>query len=392
MKQVLIFNPDNDLALADGGINYIAPAVVRKMADDLAMLPVWYAPADSYVIASPYSNEEFFQAMRQTFQIDSKLITFPELVGYGEIDIIPWGWNHTLSKYLQSFNINLNNSPSTDEIEELKAFSHRRNAVKLLPKLKVDTHFCGDSSYLTSIDACQSYITSHPHTLLKSPLSGSGKGLNWCKDDFTQQIHGWCQRVIHSQGGVIVEPVYCKEMDYAMEFYSDGKGEVSFVGYSFFETSQSGFYEANHLMSDTEIETRLESYVPKIVIHQLRQQLQTELSDLIGSSYKGYLGVDMMICHFREKPYYRIHPCVEINLRMNMGVVSHMLYKRSVAPTSKGIFKIGYHPAKTGIAAYYKAMTFLHPIQIEDGKVVRGYLPLTPIHPDTQYHAFILIE
>ena len=145
MKQVLIFNPDNDLALADGGINYIAPAVVRKMADDLAMLPVWYAPADSYVIASPYSNEEFFQAMRQTFQIDSKLITFPELVGYGEIDIIPWGWNHTLSKYLQSFDINLNNSPSTDEIEELKAFSHRRNAVKLLPKLKVDTHFCGDS-------------------------------------------------------------------------------------------------------------------------------------------------------------------------------------------------------------------------------------------------------
>ena len=75
-----------------------------------------------------------------------------------------------------------------------------------------------------------------------------------------------------------------------------------------------------------------------------------------------------------------------------MGVVSHIINERYVAPSSKGIFKIGFHPAHTGIMAYYKAMSVLHPLQDVDGKVVRGYLPLTPIYADTQYHAFILIE
>ena len=38
-----IFNPDADMALADGKENYIAPASARLMARDLALLPLWYA-------------------------------------------------------------------------------------------------------------------------------------------------------------------------------------------------------------------------------------------------------------------------------------------------------------------------------------------------------------
>ena len=37
--------------------------------------------------------------------------------------------------------------------------------------------------------------------LLKAPLSGSGKGLNWCKGTFTPFISGWCTRVAALQGG-----------------------------------------------------------------------------------------------------------------------------------------------------------------------------------------------
>ena len=46
--------------------------------------------------------------------------------------------------------------------------------------------------------------------LLKAPLSGSGKGLNWCKGIFTPFISGWCTRVAASQGGIIAEPIYNK--------------------------------------------------------------------------------------------------------------------------------------------------------------------------------------
>ena len=35
-----VFNPDADMALADGKENYIAPASARLMARDLALLPI----------------------------------------------------------------------------------------------------------------------------------------------------------------------------------------------------------------------------------------------------------------------------------------------------------------------------------------------------------------
>lgn len=36
-----LFNPDQDLALASGETNYMAPASARKMAEELALLPIW---------------------------------------------------------------------------------------------------------------------------------------------------------------------------------------------------------------------------------------------------------------------------------------------------------------------------------------------------------------
>ena len=47
-----------------------------------------------------------------------------------------------------------------------------------------------------------------------------------------------------------------------MEFYSDGKGRITFAGYSLFRTNAGGAYEGNRLLPDAEIERRLSAYVP----------------------------------------------------------------------------------------------------------------------------------
>ena len=144
--------------------------------------------------------------------------------------------------------------------------------------------------------------------------------MNWCKGIFTTFISGWCARVAASQGGVVGEPIYNKVEDFAMEFYADGRGRVVFAGYSVFHTGGSGMYAGNDLLSDEKILQKLSAYVPQEEFIRLRTRLEEELSALFGGFYHGYLGVDMMICHFPdEAPVYRIHPCVEINLRMNMG-------------------------------------------------------------------------
>jgi len=52
------------------------------------------------------------------------------------------------------------------------------------------------------------------------------------------------------------------------------------------------------------------------------------------------MGVDMMIC--RTGKGFRLHPCVEINMRMNMGLVARRFFDRFVHADSEGIYRIGY--------------------------------------------------
>lgn len=129
-----------------------------------------------------------------------------------------------------------------------------------------------------------------------------------------------------------------------MEFRSSGNGRFGFAGYSQFRTGGSGAYRGNLLISDAAIERNLLEYIPVEEIYKLRDRLEQELSLRFGTIYNGYLGVDMMICRFPESPVYRIHPCVEINLRMNMGVVARHIYDHYIYPTSTGAFQISYYP------------------------------------------------
>jgi len=265
-------------------------------------------------------------------------------------------------------------------------------AVQLLPGLQVDEVFCGESCYLTALSDCRAFVESLERCLLKAPLSGSGKGLNWCKGAFTPLIERWCARIIEQQGGVVGEPIYNKVEDFAMEFYSDGKGRIIFAGYSLFRTNAGGAYEGNRLLPDAEIERRLSAYVPVAALHRLREELQRRLSVSLGTEYTGYLGVDMMICRFALFPEFRIHPCVEINLRMNMGLVSRMLYDRYVRPGAGGTFRISYHPSDGQALQEHDAMTVAHPLDTRNGRVLKGYLPLVPVRKSSRYRAYILVE
>lgn len=115
-----------------------------------------------------------------------------------------------------------------------------------------------------------------------------------------------------------------------------------------------------------------------------------ELAEVIKGSYEGYLGVDMMICR-TQNGGYAIHPCVEINLRMNMGVVARLIYDNYVCDGGQGRYVIEYY-AKPGEAWHsHLALQEKHPLYLENGKVKSGYLSLTPVENNTSYQAYILI-
>ncbi|HBQ56302.1 MAG TPA: hypothetical protein DD786_04030 [Porphyromonadaceae bacterium] len=384
-----LFNPENDLALANFGINYTPPASAVKIADDLAILPVWYAPEGAKVIAATAQNEQFLSRLKDFFALEVSLIPFSGISLFPKEKIIPWGWNPALRKKLLDAGAMEESLPSMEELKQLRSDSGRKNAIHILNELRAENNaFCGESYFFSAVDDVLHFLHSrNGDHVLKMPNSGSGKGLSWIKGKITDKQTDWCRRVIHEQGGLIAEPVLNKIRDFAMEFcLSDNKAE--FIGYSLFQSTSSGAYMGNFLMPQTDIEERLGEYTGPELLPQLRKSLAEKLCRQYPS-HSGCLGVDMMVC--KTNRGYQIQPCVEINLRMNMGIVAYILYDRFVKPGSTGKFTVDFFKKTGGALTFQQKMSTDFPLIVENGKIISGFLALTPVSEQTQYLAYVFV-
>lgn len=394
---IYIFNPDNDLALACNEPNYMPPASARMMASQLALLPVWYAEEDSVVVADVL-NKAYLCKMQSLFQLPVKLISASDISLFcrscddmSHLQLAPWGWNLSFCRRLMRLGVPESLLPDKEDLQKLRTLSGRRMAVKVMDHLKGMNGVVGENVWIESSDECVSFFASHGASVFKAPWSGSGKGLLWCRRTLGAPLQAWCAKVIREQGGVVASPIYNKVCDFAMEFVSNGNGEVLFVGYSLFFATHTGAYEGNRLLSDEAIEAYLSFYISVSLLAEVRLKLLGELA-IYYADYQGVLGVDMLICRQEEDGKYALFPCVEINARMNMGLVSHIIYQRYVAHHHKGKFMIEHHPSTHELIACHESDSRLYPLEVSDGRVVRGYLPLTPITSESVYRAYLLVE
>lgn len=401
MAKTYIFNPDSDLALANGDANYLPPRSARRMADDLSLLPAWYADEGDAVLI-PSSDVIYYWSKTLSNNIlrsEIKLVTNKESLP--SQPLFPWGWNAALVKQMKVRGLGDEHLPSVEEMEALRALSSRRMAVEVLKALMQnlsDTHrLIGEAAFCVTEEEIVQQVTSYPTTMLKAPWSSSGKGLRRGQGEYAPPLSGWCARTLAQQGAVVVEPLYRKVKDFAMEFYSAGDGApLTFVGYSRFVTDANGSYEGNLLMADEEIERELSTYVSREALHTVRAMLQELIGERIGADYRGYVGVDMMVCLVKrenQKWDMCLHPCVEINLRMNMGVVAHIFYERYVAKGCRGRFVVDYYPTPEALREAHRQRMEEAPLQLSpEGRICKGYLPLTPVGRETQYLVWALIS
>ena len=382
------FNPWHDLALSNFAASYTPPASAVKMADDMALLPVWYGNGEA-VIAEGEANRSFLDALKSVLPVTAEMISSQEIVLRREERIIPWGWSPMLRRKMASLGAGEHQLPSMEELERLKEYTNRKNAVRLLRELKKEEKsFCGESYYFIRLEELLEFLQSVPgDKILKMPVSGSGKGLIWILGNITDKQTDWCRRVIREQGGVVAEPVLRKVQDFAMEFYVQ-EGKTQFAGYSLFHSAASGAYAGNELLSDSKIVERLSGYIRTDLLHGLRESLKQKLS-LFFPFYTGYAGVDMMACETEEG--YRIQPCVEINLRMNMGVVARIFHERYMECGAEGKFKVNYFKNQGDAQSFHKKMQRESPLKVAYGKILSGYQPLTPVTSDTRYMAYVQI-
>lgn len=396
-KLIYIFNPEHDMALASNSKFYMTPAHIIKMKSDLSLLPLWYAQEceNDYTVCVDLGTEEFailssyHNLIKDIFhQISFSMIN--TLCGHSYNEVIPWGWNSALLYTIEKSQTQVYSLPSYDDIEKIRELSSREQSVKLLSRYKEDVKykFIPNSYSVLSLIEVESLIDKFGDIMLKAPWSGSGRGVRRISSALTAQDKGWISRVIRSQGSLSVEPFYDKVMDFAMEF-SCFDNNVTFAGYSIFETDNNGAYKCNILDSDINLEQRLYKYVSHSDIDKVREVLIPLLKEIYGKCYKGVLGVDMMIC--RENEEFWIHPCVEINLRMNMGIVARRFYDNFVSNSSKGVFYVE-HYLKDGEALCFDSdMKHKHPLIIENGRIVSGYISLTHICENTRYQIYAII-
>lgn len=382
-----IFNPENDLALADGNSNYSPPPMARTIASDLATLPLWFAAAEDGVLLSSAMHAEYAAEMLQKFTLPTPLLNVPlqQLAA-----IAPWGWSAQMKRRLQAMGVAESLLPGQSQLEQLRNLSNRRVAIEVMQSLRsagVDTPEL--PLYLSSPADVAAFVNSMSRSVIKAPWSGSGKGIAWGIGRVEVPVEHFYNGVIKRQGGVVCERFFDKVVDFAMEF-SVCEGVVSFAGYSLF-TCEGGSYSGNILAADVAIESFLSEYVPRDVLANVKSTLVKILSSLlVGVDYKGFLGVDMLI--YRAAGGYRLNPCVELNLRMNMGAVSRLFYDKFVAQGSQGRFSVSFYKQTGEALAAHRVMNSSYPLRVENGRVVSGYLPLSPVTADSRYSAYALLD
>ena len=389
--KLYIFNPDTDLALANNRENYMPPARVRQMTQELELLPLWYADADSSIFTPSLRNSsEFLAEAKRLFGVEAKCIKEPSQLPADEnIEITPWGWNVALRKQLLNRGVAESLLPTPQQLAEYRALSGRDKDTEILLSMHPSGGFT--AKVIDNIAECREYANKNPRCIFKAPWSGSGKGLLWCWGKYDDKSDGWCQRVIKEQGFVVATPIYEKLQDFAIEYYSDGKGNITFVGYSLFSTNTKGAYQGNILQSEAMHRETLSQHISLQQLDATDSLLREKLAATYGNSYKGYIGVDMIICR-TDDGSNALHPCVEVNMRMNMGVLSTILAKRFLAEGSRAIFSIEYYPTAEELQSFISQMNSNNPPRIVNGKIVSGFVLLVPTDKSNNYIAYIKAE
>ena len=389
LQKVYLFAPENDTALASGKRYYTPPSAARKIAADLALLPLWYADEKSIVLSQRPPSDDLQQTIEQLGITSRTVPTLPP----GEWECCPWGWSAYTCQQLEKVGVGSRQLPDNKQISEIRRLSGRattRDILQRFAELIPYYPLPPIPEILYDAASIERFATSHRATLLKAPWSSSGRGIIRVNGLYDTTTARQAEGILRKQGYIMGEVLLDKTADLAFEFYSNGI-QTRFAGYSLFNTDRHGSYTGNILAPDTAIERYLSRSISPATLHATQAALQHITTELIAPHYKGYFGIDAII-YRDDDATLRLYPCIELNLRMNMGLVAHCIANRFMAEGCSGSYHVAYAPSPAQHIERHLTLYALHQPVIEDRHIVSGYLPLTPLYNDTLYHAYIIVE
>lgn len=384
MRRIHYFNPDNDLALANGSLNFTPPKAAIDLGDSGAALPLWYGKAGDMFLGAV--NKNWFEEIRNTFGIE----VYPAMHFVSGYEASPWGWSARALRSLVNYGCPETSLPSANVIQEWRTLSSRCTTVNILnnilqacPELSLDNPKCRPH-IARDLSEALDRINDVGVAMIKLPWSGAGRGQQVSNRTTSDELITRIKGMIMHQGAVEISPFYDVKLDFAM-LWEEGR----FVGYSLFETDTHGGWTHNILLDDTKIETVILDKLGRYIdLGKTRNIIQQQLKGLSETySYSGSFGVDFIIGSLTsdlvekgssdiDRQDKNLMIPVEINVRRTMGHVAHSLQQNFMAQNTVGLFEI--KPSRL-IKDPFFGITHGNPkLRVKEARLIEGCLDLVP--------------
>ena len=331
MRTVYHFNPENDLALAHGGNNYVPPPHAVAIRRELAALPALLMNEDdeNFLLIIDGQPEHDIRRKLNQYGIDCEIIRPEGLKALGPCRVTPWGWSLDLRRRLVKWGIDTSLLPTAEQIERWRSLAHRRTTITVHRRLGelLGKVLSPVPEEFSSIDELLAWAQSHPGGFVKAPWSGSGSGVWQVNDAPGRDFEQWARGIIRRQGSVLAEVGLDKVLDCAIEFKVDDGGVNPFA-YSVFRTDSHNQFVDAYIDTKENLRRRISDLYPTL------DRVETALTQALGeillpAEYQGLVGVDMLLYRDTNADTIAIDPCVEINLRATMGMVAAAIARRT---------------------------------------------------------------
>jgi hypothetical protein len=402
---VWFFNPTCEYAVANGTTSWQPNRLLQKMEEDLGTLPLFFAKPQDIVLVKKIPAEKFLQKLKMQGIPLPRFVLLEDalknkLNGEKLNRLMPWGWSPVAHKLLEplknSCSVPFQHSPVFNWRLTSRELYSKKFGLQILSEVipQLPPEKILPPSMLPEVVSSQkemeTLIGRWGKLMVKAPWSSSGRGLQpITKTPVVPKVWEKLMGIVTDQGYAIAEPLLDKVLDMALQFELK-HGKVNFLGKSIFLTDKKGQYQGNFLKNmPTDIFAEELQFVC-----ELPQLLKAPLAKTIKASpltknYEGFFGVDTLI--FRNNAgELRVNPCLEINVRQNMGLLSMQLEKL-LPPQATGMFKTVYQK-NTSFQAFANQMENNFPAVIKNGKMTKGFFALTETLADAKFGAYIILD
>ena len=336
------FNPTCEMSIANGTVSFQPNRFLQQFETDLGLLPAFLAKPSDWLLLTRIPSDEFIENMKvegfemPEFKRIDKVLAEESYAENSFNEIRPWGWSPVFLHQTRSIIPFCSDVFQQNEGRFLcrndRYFYSRKFALDVLTELVQNS---SNMSLISEqqlpiqcfkVEEAEAAHQKNKQSVLKAPWSSSGRGLSMLRlADFNGSIRNWARGVIKSQGYIMCEPLLKKIVDFSFQFKIEN-GEIQYLGTTFFQTDEKGQYNGHYLhVNDIPINSEFMTFILNNE-RQISEQLMLELSNKLRGKYTGYFGVDAMLVEIDRE--LKIQPCLEINLRYNMGILAMKLAEK----------------------------------------------------------------